>query len=357
MSVSWSQPTQNIWATWLCEERAWAAHGARDRELEEDEHVREHFNTLVHLVDSVPVLASHAADVFADYGHYLEGVGDAATALRMFRRELALVEARPRDAAYALSNVANAMDSLGHDPCEAIVQVYERSLALARQVRDARLELTVLENTDFVLRKHGHIAQAAHLAADLERLRAQRRADGGSDGSDGSDGGGSGGDGDAAVDGDDDDDDDDDDRSSGDDDAPPAEDAHYGVNGDAGAAPVGAASTHRLGSSQDASSDDDRGRHEQRRPERPNFLPRQPVDASSDGEADKRQGTGRDRSARALQRRRTSPSKRAPPGPTSSRRRPGPASARPKDAQPRRIFPLGVPFSREDLSCQSRTRP
>ena len=83
------------------------------REMEADEEARECFDAMVELVDTYAALRPRAADAYAEYGHYLDGVGDFAGAMRMFRRELPLVEGHPRNLAFALSNLANAMDSHG----------------------------------------------------------------------------------------------------------------------------------------------------------------------------------------------------------------------------------------------------
>lgn len=53
-----------------------------------------------------------------------------------------------------------------------MLEAYERARAKAVEVQDVQLQLTVTENLDYVLRKHGRLDHAAALAPDLERLRA-----------------------------------------------------------------------------------------------------------------------------------------------------------------------------------------
>jgi len=53
-----------------------------------------------------------------------------------------------------------------------VLEAYERARAKAVEVQDVQLQLTVTENLDYVLRKHGRLDHAAALAPDLERLRA-----------------------------------------------------------------------------------------------------------------------------------------------------------------------------------------
>ena len=54
------------------------------------------------------------------------------------------------------------------------MQTYERALAQAQLAKDTRLQLTIVENLDFVLRKHGQADRANALADDLARLKSLR---------------------------------------------------------------------------------------------------------------------------------------------------------------------------------------